>query len=234
MVHLSRLAEDFILWSTSEFDFLRLPNEFTSGSSMMPQKRNPDTLELVRGKTGQVIGDTVTALTTVKGLPLSYDRDLQELAAPLIRTGDTIVDCLGILAPLVAGLTFNIDTTEEAAGDLALATDLADELVRRGVSFRQAHYKVSGLVERVVVEGRRLEDLTADEVEGVFVDESSERPALLDTFKLSAAQSIAARQTTGSTKPEMVAEKIGHALEEIEREWSRWSSAADAFHSRIA
>jgi argininosuccinate lyase len=234
MVHLSRLAEDFIIWSTSEFDFLRLPNEFTSGSSMMPQKRNPDTLELVRGKTGQVIGDTVTALTTVKGLALSYDRDLQELAAPLVRTADTIVDCLGILAPLVAGLTFNIDTTEEAAGGLALATDLADELVRQGVSFRQAHQQVSGLVERLLMDGRRLQDLSPGEVESALAGESSGPTVVLNAFELSAAQSIAARQTAGSTNPEMVAEQIRAAFEELERDRLRWNSVADAFHSRLA
>jgi argininosuccinate lyase len=237
MVHLSRLAEDFILWSASEFDFLRLPNEFTSGSSMMPQKRNPDTLELVRGKTGQVIGDTVTALTTVKGLPLSYDRDLQELAKPLTRTGDSIVDCLGILAPLVAGLSFNIDKTENAAGDQALATDLADELVRRGVSFRESHRRVSSLVERVVAEGRAFDDLSASELEAVLAPEndgeSHDQTVVVDAFELSAAQSIEARRTSGSTNPEMVASAIDEALEEMKRLWERWSSEADAFHAKL-
>ena len=238
MVHLSRLAEDFILWSTAEFDFLRMPAEFTSGSSMMPQKRNPDTLELIRGKSGQVIGDAVTALSTMKGLPMSYDRDLQELAKPLVRTGDTVVDCLEILAPLTAGLAFNTDRTEEAAGNLALATDLADELVRRGMSFREAHRRVSALVERVVQAGRTIGDLSPDEMESILAvkrgGNGSRVPAAEDAFELSPDESVAARQTAGSTNPDMVGAAIKRALDEIEAQREHWRSAADSFRAKMA
>lgn len=237
MVHLSRLAEDLILWSTAEFDFIRMPTEFTSGSSMMPQKRNPDTLELVRGKAGQVIGDSACSLATVKGLPLSYDRDLQELAKPLIRTGDTIADCLQILAPLVAGLAFNTDKTEAAAGDLALATDLADEMVRRGFSFRESHRRVSALVEQIVAEGRQLDDLPAAEIESCLIPASGDVIAtapVAEPFELTIDQSLARRKTLGSTNPDLVSAAIDQALTEIAAAWETWGARAEAFHFTIA
>jgi argininosuccinate lyase len=134
MMHISRLAEEIILWSSSEFGFVRLPAAFATGSSIMPQKRNPDIAELARGRTGRVFGNLIAALTTMKGLPLSYNRDLQEDKEGLFETVDTLISTLGVFAGMIGELTFDRDRMETAAaGGYSLATDLADYLVRKGV-----------------------------------------------------------------------------------------------------
>jgi len=146
-LHLSRFAEDFILWSSTEFGFVRLPEAFTTGSSLMPQKRNPDALELIRGKAARLQGNLVTLQAMVKNLPLTYNRDLQEDKPPLFDSVRTLRDCLAILADLVPGIEFQADRCSAAVADpLLLATDLADFLVEQGVPFRQAHHQVGALV----------------------------------------------------------------------------------------
>jgi argininosuccinate lyase len=146
-VHLSRLAEDLILWSTAEFHFIRIGDAYTTGSSLMPQKKNPDIAELARGKSGRVIGNLVASLTLLKGLPMTYNRDLQEDKEALFDTARTVQATLLIVAEMVGDIEVDQAACARAAADpLLLATDLADWLVRRGVPFRQAHHLVGEAV----------------------------------------------------------------------------------------
>jgi len=146
-LHLSRFAEDFILWNSSEFGFVTLPDAYTTGSSLMPQKKNPDALEIIRGKAARLQGNLVTLQSMVKNLPLTYNRDLQEDKPPLFDSFKTLRDCLDVLADLVPGIGFREDRCRAAVSDpLLLATDLADYLVEQGVPFRQAHHQVGALV----------------------------------------------------------------------------------------
>jgi len=146
-MHLSRLAEDLVLWSSAEFGFIRIGDAYTTGSSLMPQKKNPDIAELVRGKTGRLYGNLVAVLTMLKGLPLTYHRDMQEDKEPLFDSADTLGASLRIMAAMLRHTTINKARCEAAASDpLLLATDLADFLVSRGMPFRQAHHAVGRLV----------------------------------------------------------------------------------------
>jgi argininosuccinate lyase len=147
MMHLSRLAEELIMWSTSEFGFCTLPDPFCSGSSIMPQKKNPDACELIRGKTGRVYGDLVALLTTLKALPLTYNKDLQEDKEPVFDAVDTVRGCVGIMAGLIPGIEFKKENMLKAASDPTLAaTDLADRLVRQGMPFREAHAAIGQMI----------------------------------------------------------------------------------------
>ena len=160
MAHLSRLSEELVLWSSLEFHFVTLPEGFVTGSSIMPQKKNPDMAELIRGKTGRVYGDLFTLLTVLKGLPLAYNKDLQEDKEAVFDAVDTAKLCLSVLAPMVAGMTANADEMRRAAGaGFINATDCADWLVAHGVPFREAYGIAAGLVHA----GKPLEDLTLDE-----------------------------------------------------------------------
>jgi argininosuccinate lyase len=159
MVHLSRLAEELVLWSTSEFGFIELADAYSTGSSLMPQKKNPDVPELVRGKAGRAIGNLVTLLTVLKGLPLTYNRDLQEDKEPIFDTARTLRDCLEVTAGAIATLRVDREAMRRAAEDpLLLATDLAEVLVARGVPFREAHEVVGRLVGHCV--SKRLDPRT--------------------------------------------------------------------------
>lgn len=147
MMHLSRLSEELILWSSAEFGFCTLPDEFCSGSSIMPQKKNPDACELIRGKTGRVYGDLLALLTTLKGLPLAYNKDLQEDKEPLFDALDTVHGCLGIMAGMLPGIEFHSARMLKAASDPTMAaTDVADQLVREGIPFREAHGRVGAII----------------------------------------------------------------------------------------
>ena len=161
MVHLSRMSEEIILWTTAEFGFATLPDEFSTGSSMMPQKKNPDLLELIRGKTGRVIGDLVAMLTVLKGLPLAYNSDLQEDKERVFDALDTLKPALDLMAKFWPALRFETPRMRAVAGGFALATDLADYLVGRGMAFREAHEVVGAIVREAVAAGRSLEDLSA-------------------------------------------------------------------------
>jgi len=146
-VHLSRLSEDLILWSSSEFDFIRISDEYTTGSSLMPQKKNPDMAELTRGKSGRVIGNLMSLLTLIKGLPMTYNRDLQEDKERLFDTADTLRACVRIMAGMIGHIEVRHENCMDAASDPALlATDLADWLVEQGVAFREAHHLVGAVV----------------------------------------------------------------------------------------
>lgn len=162
--HLSRLSEDTILWCTSEFGFVTLSDAHTTGSSLMPQKKNPDVAELTRGKTGRLYGNLVSVLTAVKGLPLTYNRDLQEDKQPLFDSIDTIKLALEVNTEMMRDLVFNEDRARDAASDpMLLATDLADYLVRQGVPFRQAHELVGHAVALSVSTGTPLNKLTLEQ-----------------------------------------------------------------------
>ncbi|HZO81386.1 MAG TPA: argininosuccinate lyase [Candidatus Binataceae bacterium] len=191
-VHLSRMAEEVILWSSSEFGFVALPDEFSTGSSMMPHKKNPDLLELVRGKSGRIVGDLVAMLTVLKGLPLAYNSDLQEDKERAFDALDTLKPALALLAKLWPRLAFDLAAMRAAAGGFALATDIAEYLVRRGVPFRRAHEIVGALVREASEAGRRLEDLTLADLRrhsDAFGPDALRR--------LSAAGSVRARSLAG-------------------------------------
>jgi len=208
-VHLSRLAEELVLWASEEFGFIQLPDAFATGSSMMPQKKNPDVAELVRGRTGRVLGALVALLTTLKGLPLAYNRDLQEDKALLFDAAATLRQSLAVLAAMLPALRF--DTTRmAAAGDgLLLATDLADLLVERGVPFRRAHEVVGGLVRHCLATGTALRDVDAATLR-------RHSPLLVPELVrgLTPAQSVARRRVVGGTAPAEVRRRLARAARE--------------------
>ncbi|MGE5593516.1 MAG: argininosuccinate lyase [Betaproteobacteria bacterium] len=214
MVHLSRLAEELVLWSSQEFGFIELDDAFCTGSSMMPQKKNPDVAELVRGKAGRVVGDLVAVLTVMKGLPLAYNRDMQEDKESLFDAVDTVASCLEVVAPMLRTMKVNSDVMREAARrGFTTATDVADYLVRKGVPFREAHAAVGRLVLRCLREGKRFEDLSLDDwqVLNPSVSEDAPRAARLDS-------SLEARAVPGGTAPARVKAAIQEAKATLEVE----------------
>ncbi|RUM59487.1 MAG: argininosuccinate lyase [Persephonella sp.] len=164
MSNLSRQSEDFIIWNSAEFSYIELPDKLTTGSSIMPQKKNPDVLELIRGKTGRVYGNLIALLTTVKGLPLAYNRDLQEDKEPVFDSVKTLKGSIIGMTKIVEGLKPNKERMEREAGGFALATDLANYLVRKGVPFREAHHIVGKIVSYLVNQNRELESITLEEL----------------------------------------------------------------------
>lgn len=166
MIHFSRLSEEFILWSTAEFNFIELPDSFATGSSIMPQKKNPDVLELVRGKTGAVIGSLTALLMMMKSLPLAYNRDMQEDKAPLFETVDTLAACIEVYTQMLPQIEFKKENMRKAAATGFLdATDLADYLVNRGVAFREAHRIVGEAVGFALAKKKELHELTLEELQ---------------------------------------------------------------------
>jgi argininosuccinate lyase len=163
MTHLGRFSEDFILWASSEFGFLRLDDRLCSSSSLMPQKKNPDTLELVRGKTGRVFGNLFSLLTVLKGLGLAYYKDLQEDKEPLFDTIDTVSSCLGIFTDVVSTLKINKQRMKDSMNSYIMATDLAYYLVEKGVPFRDSHRITGELVRYAIEKGKELTELSLDD-----------------------------------------------------------------------
>jgi argininosuccinate lyase len=164
-VHLSRIGEELVLWSSQEFGFVQMSDAFTTGSSMMPQKKNPDMAELVRGKAGRVIGDLVSLLVMLKGLPLAYNRDLQEDKPPVFDAFDTVDACLHILAGSLAGARFDAQRMQAALREgFVDATELADYLTAKGVPFRDAHHVAGRLVRSALAQGKTLPELALDEL----------------------------------------------------------------------
>ena len=207
MVHLSRLAEDVILWTTSEFNFIRIADAYTTGSSLMPQKRNPDVAELTRGKSGRVIGNLVALLTLLKGLPMTYNRDLQEDKERLFDTADTVRACVRLMAAMLAHTSVNAAACAKAAGDPALlATDLADYLVRKRMPFREAHHVVGAVVALAEKLGKPLNQLSLAELRSVHKSFASDA---LDVFDLKKA--MAQRNLTGAP-----------GVREVARQLARW------------
>jgi argininosuccinate lyase len=208
---LSRLGEELVLWSTSEFGFIRLGDGFSTGSSMMPQKRNPDVAELVRGKAGRVIGSLMALLTTVKGLPLAYDRDLQEDKEPLFDAVDTVLLTLPALAGAIRSATFHRDRLAAAASDdFALATDVAEALVLLGVPFRDAHERVGALVRDAELAATGLRGLTAERVAAAHPDLPGRWSELLDP-----SAAAARRVGRGGTAVASVREQLSRARAEV-------------------
>jgi argininosuccinate lyase len=203
MVHLSRLAEDLIILCGDEHRFFELSDALSTGSSMMPQKKNPDPLELVRGKSGRSIGHLVGLLTTIKGLPTGYNKDLQEDKEAVFGAEETVAGCLAVVRSVVGGLTLNRARAASAASGLLLATDVADYLVGRGVPFRRAHEIVGALVRTLVAEGRDFSSLTLAEWRA-----ASDRfePDVVD--RVTPGVSVAAKRTPQSTAPAAVAARL--------------------------
>ena len=200
MVHLSRIAEDLILFTSEEFGYFELADTAATGSSLMPQKKNPDPLELVRGKTGRVIGRLAGWLATMKGLPIGYSKDLQEDKEGLFEAEDTVRASLDAAGAVIAGLSINATVTAAAASGLLLATDVADYLVAKGLAFREAHEVVGALVRRLVEERRTFDDMT--------IEEWRAHSPLFDADvrkAITPAASVAKKRTPQSTHPDAVA-----------------------------
>ena len=219
-VHLSRIGEEIILWATPEFGWVRLDDAWSTGSSIMPQKKNPDIAELARGKSGRFIGNLTGLLATLKGLPLAYDRDLQEDKEPVFDTVDQLLTLLPAVSGLVATLTFDSNRLAAAApAGFALATDVAEWLVRRGVAFREAHEISGAFVSYCEERGVDLPDLNDDQLAEVD-------PRLTPEVRtvLSVAGALGARSAVGGTSPDRVAEQLS-ALTALVDEQASWAGA---------
>jgi argininosuccinate lyase len=209
MMHASRIAEELVLWSSQEWNFAEIGESFTTGSSIMPQKKNPDMAELIRGKTGRVYGDLMALLTVMKGLPLAYNRDMQEDKEPLFDAADTLAASLDVLGRMMATVTFDEGRFEdELNGDQLLATELADYLVRKGIPFREAHGVVGELVALSAERGCSLGEIPLREYTRRSPAFSRDIVLLLD-----ARTSLSMKKSAGSTSPEEVAKAL--------RRWKR-------------
>jgi argininosuccinate lyase len=206
MMHLSRLSEELVLWSSSEFNFIELDDAFTTGSSIMPQKKNPDVAELARGKTGRVYGNLMALLTTMKGLPLAYDSDMQEDKEGLFDSIGTLLSTLEVYTRMLNSLHVKTEKTEAAAQQgYMLATDIADYLVKKGEPFRSAHEKTARMVRYSIEKGKTFDQLTIKEYQkfsSLFEK---------DVYNITVASSIAARDHIGGTAKPQVAKQITRA-----------------------
>jgi len=213
-MHLSRICEELVLWSSTEFGFVTLDDSYSTGSSIMPQKKNPDFAELIRGKSGRVYGDLMALLVVMKGLPLSYDKDMQEDKEPLFDALDTVADCLRILIGMLTTVHFHTSRMRSAATrGFAAATDLADFLVQRaGVPFRQAHEIMGNIVLYAVKQNRlSLEQLSLDELQAFHPAFTQEALDLLDP-----RAGIAHKRSEGGTAPEAVAVQLKASTARLE------------------
>ena len=203
-VHLSRLSEDIILWASAEFGFVALSDAHTTGSSLMPQKKNPDVAELTRGKTGRLVGNLMALLTLLKGLPMTYNRDMQEDKEPLFDSIDTLKAALAVFAEMISGMEVRAERTRAAACDpMLLATDLADYLVKHGVPFRQAHEIIGKLVAYSLAEGRPFGEMALTEYQQFWAGFDA---SLYDCLRLETA--LNARQNPGAPSPANVAAQL--------------------------
>ncbi len=204
MMHLSRFCEELILWSSTEFNFIEMDDAFSTGSSIMPQKKNPDMAELIRGKTGRVYGDLFTLLTIMKGLPLAYNKDMQEDKLPVFDAGDTLKNSINIFIEMISTIKVNTDIMEKAAKTGFMnATDAADYLVSKGLPFRDCHEIIGKIVLYCVNAGKAIEDLTLDEFQGfspLFEEDIYE--------KIDIRACIKAKKSKGSTSFESVAQQL--------------------------
>jgi argininosuccinate lyase len=199
-MHLSRVSEDLIVWSTSEFGFVEFSEEFSTGSSLMPQKKNPDMAELTRGKTGRLYGNLMSILTTLKGLPSSYNRDLQEDKEALFDSVDTISAALELFPAMLPELKINRERMEAAANDPnLLATDLAEYLVKKGMPFREAHEIVGTLVANAVAQGTKLNAIALADLKKLSPQFDVDVVGVFDVRR-----SLVARRAIGAPSPENV------------------------------
>ncbi len=213
MMHISRFSEEIVLWSSQEFNFIKLDESYTTGSSIMPQKRNPDFAEIARGKTGRVYGNLTAILTIMKGLPLTYNRDLQEDKEGFFDTVDTLIPTLTVFSGMIDTWTVNVNRTLEATMDgYILATDIADYLVRKGETFRSSHRIVSKLVNMAILEEKKLNEISMEEYRKLspLFDE--------DVLEIDFVKSISSRNIYGGTSKDMVAQAIMDANESLERD----------------
>lgn len=214
MMHLSRFCEEVIFWSSQEFGFVELDDAYSTGSSIMPQKKNPDVAELVRGKTGRVYGDLMALLTMMKGQPLAYNKDMQEDKEALFDAVDTVQKCLLVFKPMLDTMTFKHDRMYREAGNgFSNATDLADYLVAKGMSFREAHHVVGNLVSYCLSGAKSLEDLTLQEMRRISDTAGAEGAHCIedDVYEYLRPETVVKRRTTyGGTAP-------GQVLEAVER-----------------
>ena len=204
MMHLSRFCEELIIWSSTEFNFIEMDDAFSTGSSIMPQKKNPDMAELIRGKTGRVYGDLMTLLTIMKGLPLAYNKDMQEDKLPVFDAADTLADSLGIFTEMIATIKVNDQIMEKAAkSGFMNATDAADYLVTKGIPFRDCHEIIGRIVLYCVQAGKAIEELTLEELREFS-------PAFEEDIyeKIDIRACIAAKKSQGSTSPESVRKQL--------------------------
>ena len=213
MTHMSRMSEELVLWTSAQFNFIELPDRFCTGSSIMPQKKNPDVPELVRGKVGRVNGHLVALLTLMKSQPLAYNKDNQEDKEPLFDTVDTVLDCLRAFADMVPAIKPRIEQMREAARrGFSTATDLADYLVRQGLPFRDAHEVVGKAVAHGVSSGQDLAEMTLATLQGFHPGINA------DVFEvLTLEGSVAARDHLGGTAPRQVAAAAERARERLRR-----------------
>jgi argininosuccinate lyase len=209
-LHLSRLGEEIVIWCSAQFSFARLSDAFTTGSSIMPQKRNPDAAELVRGKSGRIIGSLIGLITVMKGLPLAYSKDMQEDKEPVFDAAESLGVCIAAMTGMIGDIEFNIDRLRVAAGEgFTTATDLADWLVRvLNLPFRNAHHVTGELVGIAEKSGRSLDELTLEEMQTV------EGQITEDVFSvLGVAESVASRTSYGGTAPDNVMAQVKSARE---------------------
>lgn len=211
MLHLSRLAEDIIIYATSEFGYLELSDAVTTGSSLLPQKKNPDSMELVRGKAARVFGHTAALLVMMKGLPLAYNKDMQEDKEAVFDTVDTVCASLEVAATVLRNVRLREERTRAAASESYMnATELADYLARKGMPFREAHEAAGRIVLHAIERGVELHDLTLDEMRSV--SSLIER----DIYQaLSLENTLATKSQTGGTSPERVAEALAVARKRL-------------------
>ena len=211
MIHFSRLSEELILWSSSEFSFITISDAFTTGSSIMPQKKNPDVAELVRGKTGRVVGNLVSILTLMKSLPLAYNKDMQEDKEPLFDTVDTLKICTEIYTRMFKNIKIHKERMYDACSSGFLnATDLADYLVSRGMAFRQAHSAAGRAVAFALSQKKELDDLNIEEFRkfSSLIDE--------DVYEFITIENMVARRITyGGTGYENVKQAVQRAVREL-------------------
>ena len=233
-VHLSRLGEEIVLWASQEFRWIEMDDAYSTGSSIMPQKKNPDVAELARGKSGRLIGNLTSLLATLKGLPLTYNRDLQEDKEPVFDSVDTLLLVLPAVSGLVSTMRVNTARLESSAPDgFALATDLAELLVRRGVPFRDAHEAVGHLVVWCQVNDTTFEKLTEDDLAKIsphFVREPGADsgdaggvPGALDVLNVQGA--LASRKAYGGTAPDRVRDQLAALRETVDGQ-AAWASGS--------
>lgn len=213
-VHLSRLCEEIVMMSTQEFHFLELSDDFCTGSSIMPQKKNPDIAEKIRGKSGRMFGNLMSLLTTMKGIPMAYNTDLSEDKEPVFDSFDTLVTSLKILTPMIAKMKLKKEVMRDAAGfGYANATDLADYLTKKGLPFREAHHIVGAMVNYGIKHGKQLEEFSIEEYKS-FSDKIEED--VRDAIRLDTC--VKARRSYGGTGPEPLAVQLDHAASALQRE----------------
>jgi argininosuccinate lyase len=213
MMHLSRFAEDVIIYATTEFGFFELSDAVATGSSLMPQKKNPDSLELIRGKSGRVFGDLLALLTTLKGLPLAYNKDMQEDKEAVFDAFDTTGACLSVVATVLRNLSVNESQVRKAAGAGYMnATELADYLVRKGMPFREAHEVVGRIVVVALERGVELQELRLEELRSMsdLINEDVYQALTLE-------QTVNGKAQAGGTAPHRVREALATARENLKR-----------------